>query len=150
LAPEQKTSIPTLIDLPKLLLATERLAEDSETAEDLRLLLAAGSSLGGARPKASVRDRDGSLAIAKFRKKGDEHNIVLWEAVALALAKESGITVPSWRLEKIAEKPVLIINRFDRYKGERIPFLSAMSMLGATDNEQHSYLEMAYALARYG
>ena len=150
LALKQKTSIPPLVDLPKLLSATERLATDTESAEDLKLLLAPGSSLGGARPKASVRDKDGSLAIAKFPKKGDEHNVVLWEAVALALAKEAGITVSSWRIENILEKPVLIINRFDRYKGERIPFLSAMSMLGAADNEQHSYLEIVYALAQYG
>ena len=136
--------------MPKLLSATERFADDSETAEDLKLLLAPGSSLGGARPKASVRDKDGSLAIAKFPRKGDEHNIVMWEAVALSLAKDAGIKVPSWRLENIFGKAVLIINRFDRYKGERIPFLSAMSMLGAADNEQHSYLEMAYALAQSG
>lgn len=150
LAAKQKTSIPPLVDLPKLLSATERMADDSESAEDLKLLLVPGSSLGGARPKASVRDKDGSLAIAKFPRKGDEYNIVLWEAVALALAKEAGITVPSWRIENILEKPVLIINRFDRYKEERIPFLSAMSMLGASDNEQHSYLEIVSALAQYG
>jgi serine/threonine-protein kinase HipA len=112
--------------------------------------LAPGSSLGGARPKASVRDQDGSLAIAKFPRKDDEFNVVLWEAVALTLAKNARVKVPSWRLETILEKPVLIIKRFDRDNGQRIPFLSAMSMLGAQDNEQHSYIEMAYALAQNG
>lgn len=150
LTPPKKTSIPPLVELPKLLSATERIIEKDENAADLKLLLVPGSSLGGARPKASVRDKDGSLAIAKFSRKDDEFNVVLWEALALTLAKNAGIRVPSWRLETILEKPVLIIKRFDRNDGQRIPFLSAMSMLGASDNEQHSYLEMAYALAQYG
>lgn len=150
LAPKQKTSIPPLIDLPKLLSATERFTEDNESAADLKLLLAPGSSLGGARPKASVRDKDGSLAIAKFPRKDDEFNVVVWETVALTLAKKAGIKVPLYRLETILEKPVLIIKRFDRRDGERIPFLSAMSMISALENEQHSYLEIAYALAQNG
>lgn len=150
LTPKNKIVIPPLIELPKLLSATERFIEDEETAEDLRLLLAPGSSLGGARPKASVRDRDGSLAIAKFPRKDDDHNVVVWEAVALELAKQAGINVPEWRLETILGKPVLIIKRFDRKAEQRVPFLSAMSMLGAKDNEQHSYLEIAYALAQHG
>jgi serine/threonine-protein kinase HipA len=150
LSPQQKISIPPLVDLPKLLSATERFIDDNENSEDLRLLLAPGSSLGGARPKASVRDKDGSLAIAKFSKKDDEYNVVLWEAVVLTLAKKATIKVPLHRVETIGEKSVLIIRRFDRIGGNRIPFLSAMSMLGAHDNEQHSYLEMAYALAQNG
>lgn len=150
LSPKQKTSIPPLVDLPKLLSATERFIADNESSEDLRLLLAPGSSLGGARPKASVRDKDGSLAIAKFPKKDDEFNVVVWEAVTLTLAKQAGINVPLYRIETICEKSVLIISRFDRKDGWRIPFLSAMSMIGARDNEQHSYLEIAYALAQNG
>ncbi len=147
---QKETAIPPLVYLPKLLSATERFMEDDENLEDLRLLLAPGSSLGGARPKASVRDHDGSLAIAKFPKKDDESNIVLWEAVALTLAKNAGINGPSWRVERVLEKPVLIIKRFDRHNEQRIPFLSAMSMLGARDNEQQSYIDIAYALAQNG
>lgn len=150
LSPKQNNSIPPLVDLPKLLSATERFIADAENSDDLKLLLAPGSSLGGARPKASVRDKDGSLAIAKFSKKDDEFNVVVWEAVTLTLAKKAGINVSCYRLETILDKPVLIITRFDRKNGKRIPFLSAMSMLGASDNEEHSYLEMAYALAQNG
>jgi len=150
LSPHDRASIPPLIDLPRLLSASERFLNDDETAEDLRLLLAPGSSLGGARPKASVRDRDGSLAIAKFPRKDDDYNVVVWEAVALTLAAKAGIQVPEWRLESITDKPVLIIRRFDRMDGQRVPFLSAMSMLGAKDNEQHSYLDITYALAQNG
>jgi serine/threonine-protein kinase HipA len=123
---------------------------DTDSDEDLRLLLAPGSSLGGARPKASVRDRDGHLAIAKFPHKDDEINTVLWEAVALRLAAKASIPVPDWRIEQVLNKPVLLLRRFDREQGQRIPFLSAMSMLGASDNESRSYLEFVDALRRYG
>jgi serine/threonine-protein kinase HipA len=150
LAAKDQNSIPPLLSLPKLLSATERFLDDDESVEDLKLLLAPGSSLGGARPKASVRDKDGNLAIAKFPRKDDEYNVVVWEAVALSLAKLAGIRVPDWRLETILKKPVLITRRFDRNCDERIPFLSAMSMLGARDNEDHSYLEIAYAIIQNG
>lgn len=150
LSPKNKHAIPPLVDLPKLLAATEHFLADTESAEDLKWLLAPGSSLGGARPKASVRLQDGSFAIAKFPRKEDEFNIVLWEAVALTLAEKAGITVPQWQIKTILKKPVLIIKRFDRNHYKRIPFLSAMNMLGAKDHEQHSYLEITYALAQYG
>jgi serine/threonine-protein kinase HipA len=150
LADGATTPIPPLIELPRLLSAAEHVADEDDTDEDLRLLLAPGSSLGGARPKASVRDRDGTLAIAKFPHKGDEINVVRWEAVALSLAEKAGIPVPERRLETIAGKPVLVLRRFDRTGATRVPFLSAMSMLGARDNEARSYLEIADALRQYG
>ena len=150
LAEHGPTKIPPLIELPRLLSAAERVLSDTDGDEDLRLLLAPGSSLGGARPKASVRDRDGHLAIAKFPNKGDEVNTVLWEAVALTLAAKAGIPVPAWRLENVAERPVLLLRRFDREEGTRVPFLSAMSMLDAKDNEARSYLEFVDVLRQHG
>jgi serine/threonine-protein kinase HipA len=150
LAGHGPTKIPPLIELPRLLSAAEHVLSDTDSDEDLRLLLAPGSSLGGARPKASVRDRDGHLAIAKFPNKGDELNTVLWEAVALTLAVNAGIPVPAWRLETVADKPVLLLRRFDREQGTRLPFLSAMSMLDAKDNEARSYLEFVDILRQYG
>jgi len=150
LAEHEAARIPPLIDLPQLLSAAEHVVGDTDSDEDLRLLLAPGSSLGGARPKASVRDRDGHLAIAKFPHKDDEINTVLWEAIALRLAAKAGIPVPDWRIEHVLNKPVLLLRRFDREQGQRIPFLSAMSMLGASDNESRSYLEFVDALRRYG
>jgi len=114
------------------------------------MLIAPGSSLGGARPKASVREKDGHLAIAKFPRKDDEINTVVWEAVALSLAQKSGITVPESRVENIAGKPVLLLRRFDRDGKRRIPFLSAMSMLGSKDKETRSYLEIVDALRQHG
>ena len=142
--------IPPLIELPRLLSAAEHVIDDKDSDNDLRLLLAPGSSLGGARPKASVRDRDGHLAIAKFPNKGDEVNTVLWEAVALILAAKAGIAVPAWRLETVADKPVLLLRRFDREQGMRVPFVSAMSMLDARDNEARSYLEFVDVLRQHG
>jgi serine/threonine-protein kinase HipA len=142
--------IPQLIELPRLLAAAEHFEEESETDEDIRLLLAPGSSLGGARPKASVRGADGELLIAKFPHKADETNAVLWEALALQLAKKAGIQAASWRLEQVSKKPTLLLSRFDRNGTWRLPFLSAMSMLGAKDREPHSYLELVDALRQHG
>jgi serine/threonine-protein kinase HipA len=142
--------IPSLVELPKLLSAAERIVDENETDEDLRLLFAPGSSLGGARPKASLRLKGGSLAIAKFPRRDDEINVVAWEAVALTLAGKAGIATPTVRLEDVAGQPVLLVTRFDRIKGRRKPFLSAMSMLGAKDNESRSYLEFVDVLRRYG
>jgi serine/threonine-protein kinase HipA len=147
---EDAKRVPPLVALPQLLSAAEHVMEDTDTEEDLRLLFAPGSSLGGARPKASVRDKDGQLAIAKFPRKDDEMSTVAWEAVALALAQKAGIPVPAARVETIAGKSVLLLRRFDREGQGRIPFLSAMSMLGAKDNEPHSYLEIVDALRQYG
>ena len=142
--------IPPVIELPRLLSAAEHVIDETDTEEDLRLLIAPGTSLGGARPKASVRDKGGHLAIAKFPRRDDEINTVAWEAVALTLAKKSGIAVPVGRVEIVAKKPVLLLRRFDRDGRQRIPFLSAMSMLGAKDNETRSYLEIADALRQHG
>ena len=150
LAEPGEQRIPPLVALPRLLSAAERVASDAATDEDLRLLLAPGSSLGGARPKASVRDRDGHLLIAKFPKRDDEVDIVLWEGLALRLAQVAGIEVANWRLERPGGRAVLLLRRFDREDQVRIPFLSALSMLSAADNEQRSYLEIVEALRRNG
>jgi serine/threonine-protein kinase HipA len=139
-----------VVELPKLLSAAEHVVEKKDTEEDLRLLLESGSSLGGARPKASVTDKNGHLAIAKFPRKDDEINTVMWEAVALALAQKAGISVPESRVEVAAKKPVLLLRRFDRDGKLRIPFLSARSMLGSKDNETGSYLEIVDALRQHG
>jgi serine/threonine-protein kinase HipA len=142
--------IPPLVELPELLSAAERVMEDKDSEEDLRMLFAPGSSLGGARPKASVIEKDGHLAIAKFPRKDDEINTVVWEDVALTLAHKAGIAVPDRRVEAVSKKPVLLLRRFDRKGKRRIPFLSAMSMLGSKDNEGRSYLEIVDALRQHG
>jgi serine/threonine-protein kinase HipA len=77
-------------------------------------------------------------------------NTVVWEAVALTLAGKAGIGVSKWRLEFVGDQPVLVLRRFDRLGSMRVPFLSALSMLGARDNEARSYLEFADVLRQHG
>jgi len=150
--PGELKSIPPIVDLAKLLAASEKIIALQEKDSDLQLLLAPGSSLGGARPKASVIDKKGDLCIAKFPKKDDYTNNVVWEAVALTLAKKCGLNTQEWSLEQSGKKQVIVVKRFDRIKEKRIPFLSAMSMLNAVDNDSqiHSYLEIADAIRQFG
>ena len=144
LFPAEVKPIPPLIKLPELLAASEKITDNTETANDLKILLAPGSSLGGARPKASVIDKDGNLCMAKFPKKDDAGNVVLWEAAALTLAKEAGISVPDWSLKEVAGKSVLIVKRFDRMENKRLSFVSAMTMLSASDGDNnYSYQDIA-------
>ena len=150
LASGDGANVPPLIRLGELLNAAMRVAADGDADGDLRLILAPGSSLGGARAKASVLDLQGQLSIAKFPQTDDDYPVMQWEAVALDLARRAGIEVPTWRLEQVADRAALLLRRFDRDGDIRIPFLSAMSMLGAADNEDHSYLEIVDALRRFG
>jgi len=146
----EREGIPHLVDLPRLLAASEQLERDKASAEDLRLLLEGGSSLGGARPKAHVGDRDGRLGIAKFpAPQGDDWDVIAWEAVALSLARDAGITVPEFELHRIASRPVLVVRRFDRGAAGRIGYVSAMTLLEARDGEGSSYVEIAEAVEEY-
>ncbi len=145
-----RSGVPAVVELGRLLQITERILRDEETDDDLRLIFAPGSSLGGARPKASVLDRNGNLSIAKFPKEADDYSIETWEEIALRLARQAGIVTPEHELVEVAGKAVLLSRRFDRTGGHRIPFLSAMAMMGACDGERGSYPEMVDALARHG
>jgi len=142
--------VPALVDLGRLLQITERVLRDEETAEDLQLIFAPGSSLGGARPKASVVDQHGHLSIAKFPKETDDYSIETWEEIALCLAGQAGIATPHHALLNVAGKAVLLSRRFDRAGAVRIPFLSAMAMMGARDGERGSYPEIVDTLAAHG
>lgn len=142
--------VPALIELGRLLQITERIERDEETDDDLQLIFAPGSSLGGARPKASVIDQHGHLSIAKFPKETDDYSIETWEEIALRLAERAGIKTPEHTLLQVAGKPVLLSRRFDRDNGWRIPFLSGMSMTGSRDGERGSYPELVDALSAHG
>jgi len=145
-----KSGVPKLFELGKLLGVTERILRDEETDEDLQMIFAPGSSLGGARPKASIIDQHGYLSIAKFPKEDDEYSIETWEEIALRLAEKSGIRTPVHELVIVAGKAVLLSRRFDRHGRSRIPFTSAMSMTGCRDGEGGSYLDIVDALAEWG
>lgn len=144
------TDVPPLVQLGALLGAADRVARDEESAEDMALLFAPGSSLGGARPKASVLDQHGRLSIAKLPREGDEHSIERWEWVALTLAKNAGIEVPEVELLTIGGQEILLTRRFDRHGDARIHYASALTLLGLRDGDRASYPEIAEILQREG
>ena len=117
-------------------------------------LLAPGSSLGGARPKATVQDEKGNLWIAKFPSKHDNINVGAWEKVVHDLAKECGLDVPESKLENFSEAgSAFLVKRFDREENgkKRIHFSSAMTMLGKTDGEEESsYLDILAVIKQLG
>lgn len=142
---DDDTGVPALTDLPALLDLAARAERGTVDLPDLQRLIRIGSSLGGARPKAHVRGADGRIAIAKFPSAGhDTWKVMAWEKVALDLAASAGIDVPASQLLDLAGRHVVVVDRFDRTStGERIGYVSAMTMLGASDGEQRSYLEIA-------
>ena len=122
--------------------------EGEDKAEEerwLSQLLAPGSSLGGARPKASVTAPDGALWIAKFPSRHDEWNSGAWEMVVHDLAERCGLNVPPARLETFSSTgSTFLVRRFDRSGKTRVHFSSAMTLLGKTDGADGvSYLDIA-------
>ena len=148
---KESNAIPPLIELPQLLSAAEHVVDDKETEEDLKLLFAPGSSLGGARPKASVIDKDGQLddrQVSPARRRIQHGRLGSRGSVASRSARAFRFHRPASR--QSASKQVLLLKRFDREGAHRVPFLSAMSMLGAKDNETRSYMEFVDALRQHG
>jgi serine/threonine-protein kinase HipA len=129
---------------------------DRQKLKWINMLITPGSSLGGARPKASVLDGKKQLWIAKFPSTKDGHDIGAWEKVVHDLAKNVGLNVPETKASKFYSKQhTFLSKRFDRgEKGERIHFASAMTLLGHTDGNGHSsgvsYLDLAEFIIRNG
>lgn len=120
--------------------ALEEAAREFEKDENLlegkwvKQLIGPGSSLGGARPKATVKDVDGSLWIAKFPSKNDEYDIGAWEKVVHDLAGQCGLNVPDSRLMRLSKLgSTFLVKRFDRRGKQRLHFISAMTALGKKD-----------------
>lgn len=121
----------------------------------LKQLLAPGSSLGGARPKATVQDEEGNLWIAKFPSKHDETNSGAWEKVVHDLAELCGLDVPEAKLETFSKNgSTFLVKRFDRSGDKRIHFASAMTLLGKTDgasgSDGLSYLDLVSFIRQNG
>ena len=132
-------------------LSKKKQAAPDKIKEWLKVLVAPGSSLGGARPKANLMDEDGNLWIAKFPSADDDHDVALWEKLLQELAQRCGITVPDARLLQIGNGyHTFLVQRFDRHTGHRSFFASAMTMLSHIDTEDASYLELAEFIATYG
>lgn len=128
------------------------LIESNEDTEEVRkwlfMLMAPGSSLGGARPKANVLDEDGQPWIAKFPSKNDTIDKAAWEYLAYRLAVKAGINMPECKLQHITGGyHTFFTKRFDRVKRERIHFASAMTMTGKNEDlirdDIPSYLDIA-------
>ena len=135
--------VPTLVSLPHLLDAVDRVTDNDDAS--LKDLLDAGTaSLGGARPKTAVRD-GATLLIAKFPHRGDEWDVMAWEKTALDLAEQAGVIVPRRRLERVGERHVLLLDRFDRVGSQRLGYMSARTLL-ETPSDHADYSDIAEAL----
>lgn len=153
--------VPPLANIRDLEFAARQI-EQSEQQNELpdkkwiAQLIQPGSSLGGARPKASVIDTDGSLSVAKFPSRQDDYDAELWEHLCHLLAKRAGISVAETRVLQTSDRRhTLISQRFDRTKsGKRIHFASAMTLLGLHDGDNatngHGYLDIVDFIIRYG
>lgn len=154
LSSESDMAAPPWVALRELEAASLAFEQDEDTLNDrwLRQLLAPGSSLGGARPKATVRAADGTLWIAKFPSKQDEQNTGAWEQVAHELSKVCGLNVPESKLVRFSDAgSTYLVKRFDRDGTRRIHFSSAMSVLGQTDGaSDSSYLDLADFITKAG
>jgi len=157
---EKDMTVPPFTSLRTLEEASLRL-EDNDNLEDpafahwLSLLISPGSSLGGARPKASVKDPDGNLWIAKFPSRNDDRDIGAWEAVVNELALKAGLLTPEGNAKRFSQAHhTFLTKRFDRVGDKRIHFASAMTLLGYSDGMDAamsvSYLHLAEFIMRYG
>ena len=168
------SSASNMQSLPYVLQAAEAVEQGLPVPAHLEAFLGAGPSAGGARPKASVRDEHGALWLAKFPGRGDTFDVARAESCTLELARRCGLTVPEVRHLMIANKPVMLIRRFDRYwappgewpetatplhdtrPGEgliegRLPYVSGLTLVACSEFESHTkgYRDLAQAIRRY-
>ena len=148
--------VPPVTSLGELKAAAGELERPSRAGRSnesvrLALLLAPGSSLGGARPKASYQDPDGTLWMAKFPSHNDRYDVGACEFVLNELAASAGIDVPDHRLHALGgDHRTFAARRFDRAHGARRLYASAMTMTQKRDREDASYLDIALAINEHG
>ncbi len=143
--PQRRT--PPLLELPRMLAASRAVELGEDTAEDLKYLQGKGTSLGGMRPKCTLLDEAGRLALAKFPSVADARSVTRGEVLALRLAAMAGIDAAQGRVLEIEGSAVAVVQRFDRtVDGARTPYLSAASMLQARRDEERAYTEIADAI----
>lgn len=157
LSNDKETATPPWATLRTLEEASRNFENDETGLSEkwLNQLIRPGSSLGGARPKATVVDTKDQLWIAKFPSKNDENDTGAWEKVVHDLATFCGLNVPEAKLEKFSPLgSTFLIKRFDRIGSQRIHFASAMTLLGKTDGasaaDGSSYLDIAAFIKSYG
>nr|WP_320118462.1 HipA domain-containing protein [uncultured Marinifilum sp.] len=139
-----------------LRLEEDNIVDDPEYIKWLNMLVAPGSSLGGARPKAGILDNNKHPWIAKFPSKNDSYNIGAWEMITNILAQKAGLNIAEGMAKKFSNNHhTFLSKRFDRTdNGERLHFASAMTLLGYTDGNNHdngvSYLELVEFMSNNG
>ena len=157
LSDDKETAAPPWAALRTLEEASRHFESDETGVSEkwLKQLIKPGSSLGGARPKATVVDTQGQLWIAKFPSRNDENDTGAWEMVAHDLAVLCGLNVPEAKLEKFSSLgSTFLVKRFDRIGKKRVHYASAMTLLGKTDGasaaDGSSYLDIAAFIKSYG
>lgn len=159
LARDSPLSVPPLQRLRELEQASRQFeasdTNDPEHVKWLQMLIAPGTSLGGARPKCSVIAPEGQLWIAKFPSRADEFDVGAWEGLVHHLAQKAGLLVAEARVESFSKAGTsFLTQRFDRQKEGRIHFASAMNLLGYQDGDGAktgaSYLDLVDLIERYG
>ena len=157
---EQNLKVPPLANVRELLQAAQEIeaSEEKHTLPEkkwINQLIIPGTSLGGARPKASIIDEDGRLTIAKFPSRKDLYDIAKWEHLAHVMAKKAGMNVAETRTIPGTEYNILLSKRFDRTpEGKRIHFASSLTLLGLTDGDNAStdygYPDIVDFIIRHG
>ncbi|MBE5825411.1 MAG: type II toxin-antitoxin system HipA family toxin [Butyrivibrio sp.] len=157
LSDDKETATPPWASLRTLEEASRNFENDENAVTDkwLNQLIKPGSSLGGARPKATVVDAKGQLWIAKFPSKHDENDTGAWEKIVNDLAGMCGLNVPESKVEKFSKLgSTFLVRRFDRDGNKRIHFASAMTLLGKKDGasaeDGASYLDIAGFIKSHG
>ncbi len=137
--------VPKVIELERITEAVKRFECHEANSADFDLLLRAGTTPGGARPKAVLRLESGVLGLAKFPHGSDRWDVLAWEATALELARRSGIEVPAFDLIRLSEaSSILVMERFDRVGSQgRVGYISAHTLVQKTDTVPVTYTELA-------
>ncbi len=142
---------PPLYSIRELQHAADIIESDPDN-EDIKkwitMLMAPGSALGGARPKANILNETGHPMIAKFPSRNDTIDKAAWEFLAYKLALQAGIEMTESKIQHIAGKyNTFFTKRFDRVGGERVHFASAMTMTNNNEDtikdNPASYLDLA-------
>lgn len=153
---EREVTVPPVTSLRELEALAQRVEDGRPVDRDeeerwLAQLVAPGSSLGGARPKATFREVDGSLWVAKFPSTEDRYDQGAWEVMTSILARAAGIEMSETKAVKLGSRyRTFVSRRFDRVAQARRLYASAMTLLGAHDGASASYLELAEAIQDVG
>lgn len=141
------SGVPRIVDIPDILTAADEAEAAGKSKEALKTLLDAGSSsVGGARPKASVKDGD-TLWLAKFPKTSDDHDVIGWEAVMAALQGSCNIATAAVKVIATDGRHVLLSKRFDRNGATRVPYMSAHAIAALGPDDPGDWADVADAVS---